>query len=249
MTFPDPGLLLAAELAAVFVGMSKGGLPVMGMLGVPVLSLAMSPVTAAALLLPIYIVSDVVGLYLYRREFSGRNLKILLPFALIGVAIGWATASIISERWVTLLIGLLSLAFCIDSWLKRKRTLPPRPADIPRGAFWGTIAGFTSFISHSGGPPYQMYVLPQKLPKMVFAGTSTILFAIINWAKLLPYWALGEFSTDNMEVAALLVPVALISTYAGYRLTRILPEDLFFRIILGALFLISLELIYKGLAG
>ncbi len=243
------GMLAAAAVAAVFVGMSKGGLPVIGMLGVPVLSLAMSPVRAAALLLPIYVLSDLFGLWIYRREFSRRNIAILFPGAVAGVAFGWATASIVPERAVTVLIGAIGVAFCVNQWRVRGRTPPPRPADVPRGLFWGALTGFTSFVSHSGAPPFQMYVLPQKLPKMVFAGTSTILFAAVNAVKLVPYWALGEFTADNLHVAALLVPVAVISTFAGYRLTRLLPEETFFKVVQVALFLVSLQLLWKGLAG
>ncbi len=79
--------------------------------------------------------------------------------------------------------------------------LPPRPADVPRGLFWGSITGFTSFVSHAGAPPYQMYVLPQRLEKMVYAGTSTIVFAIINLLKLPPYWFLGQVNLGSLRTA------------------------------------------------
>ncbi|ODN71925.1 sulfite exporter TauE/SafE family protein [Methylobrevis pamukkalensis] len=250
MTEIGPGLIAAALFAAVFVGLGKGGLPAVSLLAVPTLALVMSPVRAAALLLPIYVLSDLVGLWIYRREFSRRNLVILFPATLIGIGLGWATASFVSERFVLLMIGAMGLAFSIDQWRKRKRSeIPPRPADVPRGVFWGTLAGFTSFVSHSGGPPYQIYTLPQKLPKMVFAGTTTILFTGMNIVKLVPYWALGEFTTDNLEVAVYLVPVAVIATIGGSRLTRILPEKIFFRIVQTALFLVSLQLLYKGIVG
>ena len=113
--------------------------------------------------------------------------------------------------------------------------------------FWGTIAGFTSFVSHTGGPPYQTYVLPQKLPKMVFAGTSTIVFAVINLVKLVPYWALGQFNPSNLEVAAMLSPVAVAGALIGYRFTKVIPEKIFYRLVEVALFLISLKLIHEAL--
>lgn len=177
---------LVAGAAAFFVGTSKGGLPMVGVLGVPLLALVMPPVAAAALLLPLYIVSDMVGLWAYRKEYSGRNLVILLPAMILGVGLGWATAKITEEWMVTLLVGLVGLYYCATV-LFRKANAPPKRADVPRGLFWGAIAGFTSFVSHTGGPPYQTYVLPQKLPKMMFAGTSTIVFAVINLVKLVPY--------------------------------------------------------------
>jgi len=235
-----------AVVASFVVGASKGGLPMVGILGVPVLALSISPVTAAALLLPIYIVSDMVGLWAYRRAFDRRNLMILIPAATLGIGIGWATASITSERLVTFLVGVIGLAYFINVLLKRGNAAA-RPADVPRGVFWGTLTGFTSFVSHSGGPPYQMYVLPQKMDKMVFAGTSTILFAVVNIIKLLPYWALGQFNAGNLKLAALLSPVAIAGALLGYRITTILPEKLFFRLVEVALAIVSVKLIFDAL--
>ncbi|MFM8747365.1 MAG: sulfite exporter TauE/SafE family protein [Aestuariivirga sp.] len=237
---------LVAGAAAFFVGASKGGLPMVGVLGVPLLALVMPPVAAAALLLPVYIVSDMVGLWAYRKQYSGRNLAILVPAMIGGVGLGWATARITEEWMVTLLVGLVGLYYCATVVL-RKADAPPRPADVPRGVFWGAIAGFTSFVSHTGGPPYQTYVLPQRLPKMVFAGTSTIVFAIINLVKVIPYWALGQFNVSNLEVAAMLSPVAVVGALLGYKLTTVIPEKLFYRLVEVALFLISLKLVYGAL--
>jgi uncharacterized protein len=240
--------LICAGLAAIFIGLSKGGVPMIGMLGVPVLALAMPPLRAAALLLPIYVVTDMFGLLAYRREFSARNLAILVPAAIVGIGIGWATASIVSESFVTLLVGLIGLAYCLDLWRKRHLELPPKPADVQRGLFWGAITGFTSFVSHSGAPPYQMYVMPQRLSKLVFAGTSTILFAIVNAVKLLPYWALGQLNSENLPTAAALFPIGIAATFAGVRLVRVLSEEKFFQLVTIALFLISAKLTYDGLS-
>jgi uncharacterized membrane protein YfcA len=245
----DGGLFFYAMalIAAVLVGASKGGLPVVGMLGVPVLALATSPVHAAGLLLPIFVVTDLFGLWAYRREFDRRNLMILIPASILGIAIGWATASIVPERLVTLIVGLIGVAFSLNYLLRARHRVAPHAADVPRGVFWGTVSGFTSFVSHAGAPPYQMYVLPQRLDKMVYAGTTTILFAVVNAVKLVPYWALGQLSLANLKTVAALFPFAIAATFAGVRLTRIIPQDLFFRLVTGALFLVSLKLIYDAL--
>jgi uncharacterized membrane protein YfcA len=239
--------LICGGLAAIFIGLSKGGVPMIGMLGVPVMALAMSPLRAAALLLPIYVITDMFGLLAYRRQFSVRNLAILVPAAIIGIGIGWATASVVSDSFVRLLVGLIGLAYCLDLWRKRRRDLPPKPADVPRGLFWGALTGFTSFVSHSGAPPYQMYVMPQRLSKLVFAGTSTILFAIVNAVKLVPYWALGQLNSENLPTAAALFPVGIAATFAGVRIVRILAEERFFQLVTIGLFLISAKLTYDGL--
>jgi len=237
-----------AILSSFMVGLSKGGLPMVGVLGVPVLALAISPVAAAALLLPIYIVSDVFGLWAYRRQFDRRNLAILIPATTLGIAIGWATFSVVSDRLVTALVGVIGLVYCINA-LIRRGNVEKKEADIPRGLFWGTITGFTSFVSHTGGPPYQMYTLPQKMEKMVFAGTSTILFAVVNAVKLIPYSALGQFNPGNLSIAAKLAPVAVFGAWAGYKATALIPEKLFFRFVEVALFVVSLKLIYDSVRG
>lgn len=236
-----------ACFAAFIVGASKGGLPMVGVLSVPTLALVMPPVAAAALLLPVYVVSDVVGLWAYRRDFDWRNLIILVPAMCFGVFVGWATAAITEDWMVKMLVGIIGLSYCVVAVMKRPDA-PPRPADVPRGLFWGSIAGFTSFVSHTGVPPYQMYVLPQKLPKMVFAGTGTIIFAIINAVKLLPYWQLGQFNPSNLELAAILSPVSIIGALAGFKLTKRISQKLFFRLVEIALALLSVKLIYDALA-
>lgn len=235
--------------SAFLVGMGKGGLPVVGMLAVPVLSLVISPVTAAGLLLPVYVVSDMFGLYAYRHEFNLRVLAILLPGAVVGIGIGWATATIVPEPAVTLAVGLIGVVFALNLLFRANNNAKARPADVPRGLFWGVLTGFTSFVSHSGGPPYQVYTLPLKMTKTVFAGTSTIAFAVINVAKLVPYWALGQFSAENLHVAVLLMPVAAVAVFTGVRLVRVLPEVLFFKLVTWALLLVSVKLIWDGVHG
>ena len=242
-----PGLLMLAWVAAFFVGLSKGGLPAIGSLAVPMLSLVLSPVTAAVLLLPIYVLTDIVGIWLYRREYSPRNLKILLPASLAGVLLGWATASYFSDAVIAFLIGLMGASFCLSTWLRRAKKGEPQDGTVPAGLFWGALAGFTSFVSHSGAPPFQIYVLPQRLSKMVFAGTSTIVFAGVNAAKIIPYAQLRPLSAADFEVTALLVPVALVGTSVGAFLTRRIQDALFFRLVQLALFAVSLKLMFDGL--
>jgi uncharacterized membrane protein YfcA len=149
---------------------------------------------------------------------------------------------------VGLFIGVIGMAFCLNAWRLRHHPPPPRPADIPRGLFWGAIAGFTSFVSHSGGPPYQVYVLPQRLSKTVFAGTTTITFAAINLAKLLPYWQLGQLDLANLKISLLLMPIAVAGTFIGVWLVRIIPQRTFFVLIHAALFVLSIKLVVDAIA-
>jgi hypothetical protein len=238
---------ICAVAAAMLVGMGKGGMPVVGMLGVPVLSLVISPVTAAGLLLPVYVLSDMFGLYAYRGAFDRRVLAILMVGVTVGVGIGWATARITPEWIVTTLVGVIGAVFALRL-LMRRGEASPREAQVAPGVFWGAVTGFTSFVSHSGAPPFQVYVLPLGLQKMVYAGTNTILFAYLNGIKLVPYWALGQFSPANLKVAVMLMPAAAMAVFAGVRLVKILPERLFFQIVTWALLAVSVKLIWDGLS-
>lgn len=235
------------SLAAWLVGLSKGGLPTIGMLAVPILSLMMPPMQAAVLLLPIYILSDMVGIYLYRKAFSAVHLRILIPAGLVGIGIGWGTASWVSDAALALLIGMIGIGFCLNSWL---RTTGPTITAEPHkgwGRFWGALSGFTSFISHAGGPPFQVYMLPQKLPKLVFAGTSTLFFAVVNAAKLVPYQFIRPYSSESLHQAAWLVPAALLGTVMGAWLTKRLADAWFFRLVQIGLFIVSLKLVWSAL--
>jgi len=243
----NPALFAMLGLAAFLVGLSKGGLPAVAMLSVPILSLSMSPLKAAALLLPIYILADMVSVWLYRKEYSAQNVKILIPAGIVGVLIGWATAAIISDRMVALLIGVMGISFCLYTWLKNKTTVVPKNVNTPRGLFWGTLSGFTSFVSHAGAPPFQIYVLPQKLPKMVFAGTTTIVFAAVNLAKVIPYSTLYPYAVSTLKVSAFLLPIAAIGTIVGKQLIERLSEKWFFLAVQIALFLISIKLVLSAI--
>jgi uncharacterized membrane protein YfcA len=240
---------IAGGVAAALVGMSKGGVPVVGMLAVPVLALVINPVAAAGLLLPVFVVSDVFGLWAYRRAWDGRVLAITLPGAVAGIGLGWATASLVPEAVVTLLVGLIGLAFAASVLVRRPVVADPRRAEVFPGLVWGGLAGFTSFVSHAGAPPWQVYTLPLGLSKATFAGTTTVFFAVVNAVKLVPYAALGQLHPGNLQVAAVLALPAVLAVFAGVWLVRWMPERVFFQLVTWALFVISLKLIWDGARG
>lgn len=231
-----------AGLAALLVGLSKGGLSSVGMLAVPLLSLVISPLKAAVLLLPIFVVSDMVGIWLYRKSFDKRNLQILIPAGIFGIFIGWLTAAMVSDAAVKLLIGLIGLSFCLNMWLRKNQVNEPQSPHPWKGRFWGALSGFTSFISHSGAPPYQVYMLPQQLPKVTFAGTTTLFFAVVNAVKIIPYQHLRPYAYEDMLSAAAMIPFALLGTFLGAYLTKRIADVWFFRFIQAGLFVLSLKL-------
>lgn len=246
---PDYLFWTLAIVATFLVGASKGGVPGVGILAVPVLAQAISPVVAAGLLLPLYIVSDVYGLWLYRKNYDAWNIKLIVMAAAIGILVGWATAQYSSDNLVKLMVGFVGIWYSFDLLLKHRKSTEAKPADVPRGLFWGSIAGYTSFVAHAGGTPFQMFVLPQKLDKMTYAGTATITFALINLMKLPPYVMLGQINVVSLEQCLYLAPVALIGAWAGFRFIKLVPERAFFAIVEIVLFIVSIKLIWDAVKG
>jgi hypothetical protein len=220
---------LVAIPAVILLGLSKGGFSGLSSVAMPLMSLVSSPVRAAAIVLPILIVQDWVSVWAFRRDYSLRNLIILTPSAVIGVTAGWLLAARVSEDAV------------------RLGRAPVDKPGVPSGVLWGSLSGFTSFVSHAGAPPFQVYVMPQYLEPRIFAGTATIFFAAVNLLKLPGYFFLGQLSPDNLVVSAWLLPVAVLSTFAGVWLVRRVSADKFYVVILALTFLIGVKLTYDAI--
>ncbi|MEO1280943.1 MAG: sulfite exporter TauE/SafE family protein [Pseudomonadota bacterium] len=247
----DPFFYAVAIPAIILTGLAKGGfLAGLGGLAVPIMALAISPIQAAGIMLPILIAMDMVGTTAYRREFDTENLKIMLPAAMVGIGVGWATAAWVTEAHVRLIVGVVALLFSMKYWLDwRAEAQQPTGRNLRKGSFWGLISGFTSFVSHTGAPPFQIYMLPQKLPNAVFAATAIVFFTTVNLVKVIPYWALGQFSSGNLLTTAVLLPLAPVSILIGIWLTRRVPQEPFYRITYACLLIISLKLIWDGWHG
>ena len=246
----NPVFWSVAVLAVFVVGLAKSGLVgAVGVVGVPLLTLVMAPREAAGVMLPLLLVMDGFAVYAYRRDMDWRNLSILLPGAVTGIAIGWATSAIVSDHMVLLLIGIISLVFILDAAFPIRKKIIGKPPSKPWGVFWGGVAGFTSFVAHAGGPPFQVYVLPQRLSPSVFAATTAWFFAIVNTVKLIPYFFLGQLSVANLEISALLVPVAISGILVGIFLVRRISVELFYKLAYVLVFLLSFKLIYDGVTG
>lgn len=238
----------ACILGAVLTGLGKGGMPVVGAVTVPMMALAMPAPLAAGLMLPVYIVSDWFGLWAYRKNFAPRVLAIAVAGMTVGVVLGYFTFALVPEHWINGLIGVVGAVFALNMLLQSNVTPTSRPARIGPGMFWTAVAGYTSFISHNGGSPYQVWTLPLGLRKEVYAGTSTIAFSYVNMLKLPFYWQLGQISPANLVVAAAIAPIAVLSVFAGVRIVRLLPERLFFQLVTWALLAISARLVWGALA-
>jgi uncharacterized membrane protein YfcA len=246
----DPIFVTVAVVAVLIVGLSKAGLlGGLGVVGVPLLALVMSPRDAAGMMLPVLLCMDAVAIWMYRKECNWGIIKIMLPGAAIGTIAGWLLWAVVSDAVVLLMVGVVTLLFVIDSivpWRKKLEGLPPSK---PWGVFWGSIAGFTSFISHTGGPPFQIYALPRRMAPAVYAGTTAFFFAIVNTSKLVPYYFLGQLNVANLTLAAALAPVGVIGVLVGVYLVRRISAKLFYQIAYWLVFLLALKLVWDGVAG
>ena len=243
----DPLFYALAIPAVIALGLSKGGFAGAGQMATPLLALIMPPLEAAAIFLPIMLIQDANALWVYRKEWNGRILAIMLPGAAVGVIAAGFLAAYISDAAVRAFVGVLTIAYCLYSWIGgAKLAAEIKPAGVTSGAFWGALSGFTSTICQAGGPPYQMYVFSHNLSKMVFVGTTAIFLAAVNLMKVAPYLALGQFSTKGLGTSLALLPLALAANQLGFWLVRKTPQELFYSIMLIIMFVLSLALLYSG---
>ena len=244
----DPLFYAAAVPAVTLLGLAKGGFSGLGMLSLPLMALVVSPVQAAAITLPILMVQDVVSVWAYRTTWDRRNVVILVVGAIAGILTGYLLAAQVSDAAIKLAVGLISIAFSMRRLVLERGGREPKAttADVPRGMFWGWVTGFTSMIAHAGGPPFQIYVMPQRLPRDVFVGTGAVVFALINWIKVPPYLALGQMTAENMATAGALFPVAIASTWAGVVLVRRVSGQLFYTAVYVLLVFVGAKLVYDG---
>jgi len=242
----DPLFYIFAVPAVVFLGLSKGGFSGLGMVSTPLMAIILPPLEAAALLLPILLVQDAFSVWVYRRVWDPWNLKVLLPGCVIGVGCAWLLAAHVSDAVIRLAVGLIALGFVAYAFLRRGRPVDLRRPHAAQGVFWGALSGFTTTLIQIGAPPYYAFVLPQRLEKMIFVGTTVMFFAAANAMKIAPYFALGQFSTAGLWTSVALFPLAIASNYLGIWLVRRTPEAIFYQITNVIVFLLGCELTRQG---
>ena len=245
----DPLFLIVAALAVTLLGLAKGGLSGLGALGTPLLALVVAPVEAAAILLPILIVQDVVSVWSFRRTWDGWVVGWMLPGALLGIAGGWAFAATLPVDAVMAMLGAITLGFGLwRLWIERGgRAVAASRSPGWVGSLFGVGMGFASQIAHAGGPPFQMWVTPRKLPHQSFVGTGAILFAIVNWAKVPAYLGLHAFTRATLTVSAALLPLAILSTLTGVWVIRRMSPQRFYVVVYVLMVLLGAKLVWDGI--
>ncbi len=245
-----PNVLLVGLISVALVGLSKGGLGgAFGLLGVPIMAVYMPPLQAAAILLPTYLVMDAVSLWSWRGQWDKSLIRLMLPAAILGVGLGWATASTVPDDVIRLIVGVVALLFVVRAGVSRisGQAGPMWQPDPWIGRIWAAISGFTSFVAHVGGPPFQIYVMPLQLDPKVLTGTSVLFFASLNAAKVVPYLALGQFSLEVLSFSIMLLPVAISTTLLGAYVVRRMHTDIFYPFMYVMVFLVSVKLIWDGI--
>jgi uncharacterized membrane protein YfcA len=248
----DPWFYAVAIPAVLLFGISKGGFGGgLGTAAVPLMALVISPVQAAAILLPILCVMDIVALWKFRGKWLWPELRILLPASLLGILVGTLLFEYMSASVVRLIVGVVAISFTLHFWINKQRANSVELADYPRsyGIFGGSVAGFTSFVAHSGGPPISMYLLRRPLDRTDFAATSIVFFAVVNYVKLVPYAWLGQFDTANLATSAALVILAPVGVLIGAWMHARVSDRFFFAFVYLLLFAVGIKLVYDGVSG
>ena len=246
----DPFFYLCAIPAVLFFGLGKGGFGgAMGIVSVPLMSFVIAPPQAAAILLPILCVMDALAVKKYWGQWHRQNLIILLPAAMVGIALGAFTFHLLSDDWIRIMVGVIAVGFSGYLYIGSKYATQQAKPSPMQGRLWGTVAGFTSFGIHAGGPPVSIYLLPQRLPPKEFVATSALLFAGINYAKLIPYYWLGQLDTENVFASLILLPFAPVGVWLGFYLHDKVSVTSFYKVIYLFLILAGLKLLHDGITG
>jgi uncharacterized membrane protein YfcA len=247
---PDHSILfwISAILAVTMVGISKAGFGAgVGVISTPLMALTIPVADAAALLLPLLVLCDMVAVYSYGTGFHRRSIKLLLPGAIIGIAAGgfFFGYFIAMDHVMKVGIGVLAIVFVIFQAARAYilGALKEHRPHAAEGVLMGAISGFTSTLAHAGGPPLAVYLLPQKLTPALYVGTSVIFFAVTNALKLIPYWSLGMLKVGNITTTALLSPLTYVGVRLGLYMNNRVSQKWFDRVVYGVLFLSGLDLI------
>jgi uncharacterized protein len=243
----DPFFYMIAAPAVVLLGVSKSGFGAgFGSLAVPMMALAVTVPQAAAILMPVLLVMDLLGMAAFRKDVDRALLRFMLPYALLGVVLGALLFKLLDARWVAAIVGGFTLLFLAQQMLlKTDPNGPPPPRWM--GGILLIVSGFTSFIAHAGGPPVNAYVMRLKLSPVLFTGTMAYLFFFINMAKWAPYAWLGLLDMRNFGTSLVLLPLAPVGVWIGVRMARTINPVLFYRLIRIGMFLTGCKLLWDGI--
>lgn len=247
----DPAFWAAAIAAVLISGVSKGGFGAgLGFAATPLLALAAGPSAAAGIMLPLLILMDQAGMAAWRGRWSWPAARAMLTPAAVGIGAGALAFGSVSTDGLRFGLGLVAVGFLAFQLARLRGWAPPaRGGRGLRAAVWGSAAGFTSTISHAGGPPVTIYLLGEKLGKAEWQATSVLIFWAINLMKVGPYAVLGALDLSTLGTSLVLAPVAAFGVWVGMRLHRLVPERLFLGAMTVLLGLTGAKLLWDGARG
>ena len=244
---PDPLTLAVAALGVFLIAFLRGAFGGgFAIIGIPLLSLVLDPIAAGTVLAPLFIAMDLVALRYWKPStWSKPDAVLLVPTFIVGIGLGFLLMRAIDTRLATILIALVTLVF-IALWFLGRSTQQPRPRSTPKALLCGLSGGVTTMVSHSGGPPLAMYLLPLGLPKAVYAGTTSLVFTAANLVKAGPWLVLGQPTRALWILMALCLPAVPIGIYAGWRLHERLSQERMYRLCYALLTVTALKLLWDG---
>ncbi|NRB17660.1 MAG: sulfite exporter TauE/SafE family protein [Rhodobacteraceae bacterium] len=236
--------------AVIFAGISKGGFGSgAAFASSSFLAIILEPGFALALMLPLLMLVDLASLKPYWGRWNLRDSMLLLIGGLPGVMLGTLLYRAVNADAMRVMIGMISVGFVVwqmsTNLRKNLSDRPPMPEWA--GALAGLVAGFTSFVSHAGGPPAAVYMLGRRMSKTEYQASTVLVFGVLNSAKLIPYGFLGLFTLETLKLDLILAPFALIGAWIGVNLHHKMPEKAFFALTYVLLTCTGVKLIWDGL--
>jgi uncharacterized protein len=242
----DPFFYAVAVPAVLMLGISKSGFGAgFGSLAVPLMALSVTVPQAAAILMPVLLVMDLLGMAAFRKNFDKRLLQFLIPFGLVGTVIGTLLFKVLDAHVVAGIVGVFTLVFLAQRLLFAPKADSPPPPKWA-GAILATTSGFTSFVAHAGGPPINAYVIPLRLSPIGFTATMAFFFFVVNLSKWIPYAWLGLLDMRNMATSLVLLPLAPIGVFIGVNIARRINQVLFYRLVYWGMFLTGVKLVWDA---
>jgi uncharacterized protein len=246
----DMWFFLIAGPAALFAGISKGGFGSgAAFASSSVLALVIDPGLALGIMLPLLMLIDVSTLMPYWGKWGRHEVTLLIAGGVPGVILGALLYKIASPDFFRLLIGGISVGFVLWQLGRNSGVIRTAGRALPNwaGVLWGAVTGFTSFVSHAGGPPAAVYLLSRNLTKTEFQATTVLLFWTLNIVKFVPYAFLGIFTLETVKADLVLAPFALAGAWIGVRAHTLISQRTFFGLTYVLLLVTGTKLIWDGL--
>jgi uncharacterized protein len=226
LSFTEISIVL---LVALFIGMAKTGVHGTGILAVPLLATVFGGQQSTGILLPMLMLADVMGVVYYHRHASWHHLKILFPWAALGVIVGTLVGSYINDEVFKLIMGaIILISVLIMIWLEKSSHQDEVPTNKLFAHGMGIAGGFTSMVGNLAGSVMGIYLLSTRLPKNAYIGTAAWFFMVVNWFKF-PFhvfvWHTISINTLLFDLVTL--PVILLGAFLGIVIIKKVSEKIF----------------------